>query len=147
MPRSPWSTGQGRARVQSTRLFNYINLIRAGFSESLARSTGARTHISESRVEAWINRGRRGAPDSEGSPFGPAAAFLDGQPGISGRIGEADTAPRTRNDARHTRLGFGIDSGLLSLADGHVYTKSESACMSSSMLRTGLSSVRMGSLP
>ncbi len=79
----------------------------------------------------------------EGSP--PAATFLDRRPGISGRMGEADSAKPSRNDARHTRQGFGLDSGLLSLADGHFYNKS--GCMSSSMLRTGLSSVRMGSLP
>ena len=46
----------------------------------------------------------------EGSP--PAAAFLDRQPGISGRIGEADSAQPTRNGPCHTRLGFGLDSGL-----------------------------------
>ena len=48
----------------------------------------------------------------EGSP--PAAAFLDRQPGISGRIGEADSAEPTRNGPCHTRLGFGLDSGLIS---------------------------------
>ena len=48
----------------------------------------------------------------EGSP--PAAAFLDRQPGISGRIGEADSAQPTRNGPCHTRLGFGLDSGLIS---------------------------------
>ena len=41
----------------------------------------------------------------EGSP--PAAAYLDRQPGISGRIGEADSAQPTRNGPCHTRLGFG----------------------------------------
>ena len=40
----------------------------------------------------------------EGSPS--AAAFLDGQPGISGRIGEADSAQPTGNGPCHGRLGF-----------------------------------------
>ena len=48
----------------------------------------------------------------EGSP--PAAAFLERQPGISGRFGEADSAQPTRNCPCHTRLGFGLDSGLIS---------------------------------
>ena len=82
----------------------------------------------------------------EGPEGGPAAAaYLDGQPGISGRMGEADSAQPTRNGPCHRRLGFGLDPGLISLADGHFYTKSVSVSLS--ILRTGSSSVRMGSLP
>ena len=40
----------------------------------------------------------------EGKP--PAAAYLDGQPGISGRMGEADAAQTTRDGPCHGRLGF-----------------------------------------
>ncbi len=40
----------------------------------------------------------------EGSP--PAAAYLDRQPGISGRIGEADSAQPTRDGPCHGRLGL-----------------------------------------
>jgi hypothetical protein len=67
-------------------------------------------------------------------------------------MGEVDSAKLSRNAAGHTPLGFGLedllDSGLLSLADGYFYN-SKSGCiiMPSSMLRTGLSSVRVGSLP
>ena len=43
-------------------------------------------------------------PEGTGSP--PAAAFLDRQPGISGRIGEADSAQPTRDGPCHGRLGF-----------------------------------------
>ncbi len=42
----------------------------------------------------------------------PPCAFLDGQPGTSVRISEADSASPTRNGPCHTRLGFGLDSGL-----------------------------------
>ena len=82
----------------------------------------------------------------EGPEGGPAAAaYLDGQPGISGRLGEAVSAQPTRNGPCHRRLGFGLDPGLISLADGPFYTKSVSVSLS--ILRTGSSSVRMGSLP
>ena len=73
-------------------------------------------------VELRQAQGPPGTVPHEGSP--PAATFLDRRPGISGRIGEADSAQPTRNDAHHGRLGFGLDSGLISLADGHFYTKS-----------------------
>ena len=66
----------------------------------------------------------------EGPEGGPAAAaYLDGQPGISGRMGEADSAQPTRNGPCHRRLGFGLDPGLISLADGHFYTKSVSVSL------------------
>ena len=82
----------------------------------------------------------------EGPEGGPAAAaYLDGQPAISGRMGEADSTQPTRNGPCHRRLGFGLDPGLISLADGPFYTKSVSVSLS--ILRTGSSSVRMGSLP
>ena len=51
----------------------------------------------------------------EGGPRLPhSSEHLDRQPGISGRIGEADSAQPTRNDPCHIRLGFGLDSGLIS---------------------------------
>ena len=51
----------------------------------------------------------------EGSPPA-AAAFRDrqGSGDIGPNIGEADSAQPTRNGPCHTRLGFGLDSGLIS---------------------------------
>ena len=42
----------------------------------------------------------------EGSPPAAAYIYLDRQPGISGRIGEADSAQPTRDGPSHGRLGF-----------------------------------------
>jgi hypothetical protein len=88
--------GKGRKWAQSTRLFN------------LRRPLTLR----DPQLEASDLSGAL----SEGSPS--AAAFLDGQPGISGRIREACRLGLTGRPAAdspcHTRLGLGLDSGLIS---------------------------------
>ena len=116
--------GQGRKRVQSTRLLSPRRFL----------------SLRDPQLEASdLSKALKGGPAT--------AAYLDGQPAISGRMGEADSTQPTRNGPCHRRLGFGLDPGLISLADGPsgFYTKSVSVSLS--ILRTGSSSVRMGSLP
>jgi hypothetical protein len=96
MPRFP-SSVKAEKWVQSTRLLTARRLL----------------SLRDPQLEASIWE----RSPSEGNP--PAASFLDRRParGKSGRIGEEDSAQPTRNDARHGRTGFGLDSGLTSLAD------------------------------
>ena len=99
----PFSAGSMPRFPSSARAENGCNrrvwLICAGLYRS-------GTHNAKPRF------GRSRSPKGRGEGSPPAAAFLDRQPGILGRICEADSAQSTRNGPCHTRLGFGLDSGL-----------------------------------